>query len=187
MNSSCEIFSLSLFITALTQRRNQALGRPWGPVSSPCFILCCLAAKSCRTMLRPHGRPGSSVHGISQATILEGVIVSFSRGSSQRRARTRVSFLAGGFFRSPNRVRVGLLSGTSAWDDARPSRTVKTKPPDRGDGEFRQEEELLGLGLDSSPRSREALYHSGPLFICQRKGLAHRTSKLSLPWTQVRV
>ena len=37
--------------------------------------------------------PGSSVHGISQARILEWVAVSFSRGSSQYRDRTRVSFI----------------------------------------------------------------------------------------------
>jgi len=35
--------------------------------------------------------PGSSVHEISQARILEWVAVSFSRGSSQYRDRTHVS------------------------------------------------------------------------------------------------
>ena len=34
--------------------------------------------------------PGSSVHGISQARILEGVAISFSRGSSRSRDRTHV-------------------------------------------------------------------------------------------------
>ena len=42
--------------------------------------------------------PGSSVHGISQARILEWVAISFSRGSSQPRDRTRVSCIAGRFF-----------------------------------------------------------------------------------------
>ena len=41
---------------------------------------------------------GSSVHGISQARILEWVAISFSRGSSQPRDRTQVSCTAGGFF-----------------------------------------------------------------------------------------
>ena len=45
-----------------------------------------------------HSPPGSSVHGISQARILEGVAVSFSRGSSRPRDRTRVSCIAGRFF-----------------------------------------------------------------------------------------
>ena len=35
--------------------------------------------------------PGSSVLGIFQATVLEWVAISFSRGSSQPRARTQVS------------------------------------------------------------------------------------------------
>ena len=42
--------------------------------------------------------PGSSVHGILQAKILEWVVISFSRGSSWPRDWTRVSCLAGGFF-----------------------------------------------------------------------------------------
>ena len=41
---------------------------------------------------------GSSVHGISQARILKQLAISFSRGSSQPRDRTSVSYLAGGFF-----------------------------------------------------------------------------------------
>ena len=42
--------------------------------------------------------PGSSVHGISQARILEWVAISFSMGYSWSRDWTRVSWLAGGFF-----------------------------------------------------------------------------------------
>ena len=49
--------------------------------------------------LRPHGLyptlPGSSVHGIFQARVLEWVAVSFSRGSSQCRDWTRISHTAG--------------------------------------------------------------------------------------------
>ena len=44
--------------------------------------------------------PGSSVHGILQAKILEWGAVPFSRGSSQPRNQTRVSCIAGGFFTS---------------------------------------------------------------------------------------
>ena len=39
--------------------------------------------------------PGSSVHGIFQARVLEWVAISFSRGSSQPRDRTWVSCIAG--------------------------------------------------------------------------------------------
>ena len=42
--------------------------------------------------------PGSSVHEISQARILEQVAIFFSRGSSWCKDRTRVSCIAGGFF-----------------------------------------------------------------------------------------
>ena len=42
--------------------------------------------------------PGSSVHGILQARILEWVALSFSRESSRPRGPTRVSSLAGRFF-----------------------------------------------------------------------------------------
>ena len=42
--------------------------------------------------------PGSSVHGISQARILEWVAISFSRGSSWSRDRSQVSCIAGRFF-----------------------------------------------------------------------------------------
>ena len=41
--------------------------------------------------------PGSSVHGILRAKILEWVAISFSRGSSQLRDQTQVSYIAGGF------------------------------------------------------------------------------------------
>ena len=42
--------------------------------------------------------PGSSVHGISLAEILELVAISFSSGTSQPRDQTQVSYLAGRFF-----------------------------------------------------------------------------------------
>ena len=42
--------------------------------------------------------PGSSVHGVSQARILEWVAISFSRKSSGPRDQTRVSCIGGGSF-----------------------------------------------------------------------------------------
>ena len=42
--------------------------------------------------------PGSSVHGILQARILEWVVVSFSRGSSQPRDWTQLSWIVGRCF-----------------------------------------------------------------------------------------
>ena len=54
-------------------------------------------AQSCPTLCDPVdcGPPGSSVHGILQARILEWVAISFSRGSSQLRDWTQVSRIAG--------------------------------------------------------------------------------------------
>ena len=49
-----------------------------------CMYICCLVAQSCPTLCDPMdcSPPGFSVHGISQARILEWVAISFSRGSS---------------------------------------------------------------------------------------------------------
>ena len=47
--------------------------------------------------LQPHGLyipPGSSVHGVLQARILEQVAISFSRGSSKPTDQTRVSYVS---------------------------------------------------------------------------------------------
>ena len=54
-------------------------------------------AQSCLTLCDPMdcSLPGSSVHGILQARILEWVTISFSRGSSWPRDRTRVSRIGG--------------------------------------------------------------------------------------------
>ena len=67
--------------------------------------------------LRPHGLspPGSSVHGILQARILEWVAMPSSRGSSQPRDRTQISRTVGEFFTvwlsgEPQITGVGSLS-----------------------------------------------------------------------------
>ena len=57
-------------------------------------------AQSCPTLWDPLdcSLPGSSIHGIFQARVLEWVAISFSRRSSQPRDRTRVSGIAGRCF-----------------------------------------------------------------------------------------
>ena len=57
-------------------------------------------AQLCPTLGDPmdSGLPGSAVHGIFQARILEWAAISFSRGSSQPRDRTRVSRIVGRCF-----------------------------------------------------------------------------------------
>ena len=59
---------------------------------------CC--AQSCPTLCDPMdcSPPGSSIHGILQARILEWVAMPSSKGSSQPRDRTQVSHIAGRFF-----------------------------------------------------------------------------------------
>ena len=57
-------------------------------------------AQSCPTLCNPMdcSPPGSSVHGIFQARILEWVTISFSRRSSRPREWTRVSGIVGRLF-----------------------------------------------------------------------------------------
>ena len=64
---------------------------------------CCLVTQLCQFFHDPMAcsPPGSSVHGVSQARILEWVATSFSRGPSWPRDRTHVSCvccIASGFF-----------------------------------------------------------------------------------------
>ena len=79
--------------------------------SSDAFILFCLfslidvsvysqSLQSCPTLciLVDCSPPGSSVHGILQAGILEWVAMSSFRGSSQPRDRTHISCIADEFF-----------------------------------------------------------------------------------------
>ena len=59
-----------------------------------------LVAQSRLTLCDPMecSLPGSSVHGIFQASVLEWVTLSFSSGSSQPRDQTWVSHIAGRLF-----------------------------------------------------------------------------------------
>ena len=83
------------------------------------FLLRCMkvkseseVAQSCPTLRDPMdcSPPGSSVHGILQARILEWVAMHCSRGSSRPRDRTHVSALAGRLFTtvpSGNPIKLG--------------------------------------------------------------------------------
>ena len=62
------------------------LERPWSEVTQSCPTLC--DPMDCSLS-------GSSIHGIFQARVLEWIAISFSRGSSRPRNRTRVSCTAG--------------------------------------------------------------------------------------------
>ena len=110
-----------------------------------------LVAQACLTLCNPMhcSPPGSSVHGIFQARILEWVAISFSRESSHHRNRTQVSCIADSFFtlwstrcfaHSPNlpsgkktlRDNVTCNRGTYYWfEPGSPALTkgVRTKRP----------------------------------------------------------
>ena len=59
-----------------------------------------LVSQLCSTLQDPmdYSPPGSSVQEIPQASILECVAISYSRGSSPSRDQTRVFWIAGRFF-----------------------------------------------------------------------------------------
>ena len=61
--------------------------------------VCAKSLQLCPTLCNPmdYSLPGSSVHGILQARILEWVAMHSSRGSSQTRDGTPVSYVAGRF------------------------------------------------------------------------------------------
>ena len=60
------------------------------------FVCVCACTQSRPTLCNPTdcSQPGSSVHGIFQARILERVAISFSRGFSQSRNQTRLSLMS---------------------------------------------------------------------------------------------
>ena len=91
------------------RRQPTRLRRPWDSQGKNTgvgwyFLLQCRkvkseseVAQSCLTLRDPidSSPPGSSVHGIFQARVLERGAIAFSRGSSQPRDGTRVSHIAG--------------------------------------------------------------------------------------------
>ena len=64
------------------------------------WVKWCEVAQLCPTLCNPMdcSLPGSSVHGIFEARVLEWGAISFSRGSSRTRDRTRVSRIVGRCF-----------------------------------------------------------------------------------------
>ena len=65
----------------------------WTTASMWLRMWCCLVTKSCPALCDPMdcSPPGFSVHGISQARILEWVAISYSRDSSWPRNQTHIS------------------------------------------------------------------------------------------------
>ena len=103
----CLDFS-SATATAQLKRRSQSVTERWGLAAhsskankqAGLVERKMLVTQSCLTLcdLMDCSPPGSSVHRILQARILEPVAISFSRRSSWPRDRAWVSCIAGGFF-----------------------------------------------------------------------------------------
>ena len=77
-------------VESLKEESTEALLPPRCPIFPYQRKVKVLFAQSCGTLCDPmnYSPPGSSVHGIFQARILEWVAISFSRGSSQPRDPT---------------------------------------------------------------------------------------------------
>ena len=104
IQTSCWVRPLFLFPLFTQQTFTEGLScvKNWARIMTINRNICCscLVSKSCLPLYNPTawGPPGSSVHGISQARMLEWVSLSFSRGSSWPKDWTRVSCTAGRFF-----------------------------------------------------------------------------------------
>ena len=101
--SSCPRLSYLLYLGMKPTKKTHVPYHKNGATPSPdiwAWCLLVLVTQSCPTLCDPMdcSPPGSSVHGILQARILEGVAIPFSRGSSPPRNWTQVSWIAVGFF-----------------------------------------------------------------------------------------
>ena len=93
---------LSMFFSHPTKERGRKSNRGCTPQIGGAYFLKVkvLVAQSCLTLFDPMdcSLPGSSLHGILQARILDWGAIFTSRGSSQPRDWTQVSCIAGRFF-----------------------------------------------------------------------------------------
>ena len=101
--SSCPRLSYLLYLGMKPTKKTHVPYRKNGATPSPdiwAWCLLVLVTQSCPTLCDPMdcSPPGSAVHGILQARILEWVAIPFSRGSSPPRNWTQVSWIAVGFF-----------------------------------------------------------------------------------------
>ena len=101
---------------------------------SPVTICCAVLIHSCLTLCDPMdcSPPGSWIHGILQARILEWVAIPFSRGSSRPRDQTRVSCIADRFFtETPGKPPVTVTSYnsvTAMWGACYPTAERRKDP-----------------------------------------------------------
>ena len=94
--------SFSLFVLKSDELRWEKMMQRWPSITEDTDardsgFSCVSSLLSCVTLCNPMdcSLPGPSIHGIFQATVLEWVAISFSRGSSWPGDRTWVSHIAG--------------------------------------------------------------------------------------------
>ena len=124
------------------RRQPTRLPRPWDSPGKNTgvgchFLLQCIKGKSevtqsCPTLRNPMdcSPPGSSVHGILQARILEWVAYPFSGGSSRPRNPARVSCIAGRFFTTepphpPSQILAPILDLLDTHSSAQTSKKLR--------------------------------------------------------------
>ena len=98
-------------------------------------VVCCLVAKLCPTLCDPmdYRPPGSSVRGISQASV-KWVAVSFSRVSSGARDQIWVSYITGKFFTiEPPEKPKKHLTGAKSKGIIRTVKITKGSMEEKGD------------------------------------------------------
>ena len=100
-----------------------------------------LVTEACPTLCHPMdcSPPGSSVHGILQARMLEWVAIPFCRGSSQQRDRTWVSWIADSLYHPSHQRELNGCSGhlpdktTAHASHNLPNKVIaQQEPPRRG-------------------------------------------------------
>ena len=101
-----------------------SLPRAWvlsqvGKLRSCKLYMCAKSVQSCLTLCDPmeYSPPGSSVHGILQARVLEWVAMPSSRGSSQPRGWTQVSCIG----------RSGFFTASTTWEAVLAAKKRKMK------------------------------------------------------------
>ena len=120
-----------------------------GGIRLPEFILYykVLYAESCLTLCDPmnHSQPGSSVHGIFQARILEWVAISFSRVSSQPKNWT--------------------------WSTAFQADSLPPEPPQKATNiksiALKQKQKYVSMGQEKKPRDKST--HLWSISLWQRR------------------
>ena len=142
--------------------------------SQPYFACAYLVIKSCATFCNPMdcSLPGSPVHGISQARILEWVAISFFRGSSRPTDQTHISCVScieGRFFylwvtgEAQHLCciiifKISLYLPYCSFEASQVVLVVKNLPANAGD--VRNVGSLPGLGRSSGGRHDSPLQYS---------------------------